>query len=618
MLPRLATLSCLALVAACGAPKKQSTGTPPSAFCPGGPGCEKGNDGTLKAGVARVKVTPKGFERPRPEYLNRSGDGCPEGSVLGKDGVARCGELLASAFHDCGADTLCPGDPGYPGADPGEKDGRPDWFLDCGRDGLCPGDVGYTAPDADGSEGDGQFQGFWLAGFDNNRPLVSVHDDQWARALVLINGDVSLAIVSVDAVGLFHDDVVRIRDRVAKKLGADAPDYVLVSSTHTHEAPDTLGQWGPREGLIPFARGVDDAWLTTVLLEGAAQAVADAVQSARPATLAATQVKLGAKTSDVISDTRDPWISDDAVTVLKLSEKAGGDAIGTLVSWGNHPETVGGVNNQLTADFIWAVREGMENGVFKSDGSLVTKGAGGTCVFVNGAVGGMMTSLHAKPTSVDGDQPRDDSFKKTKAVGDVIALAALQGLAEAKDQPAPPLAYGAETLKLPVENEVFQLLFLNFNLLKRRLYDFDTTKPASATNQPMIASEVAKLQVGGIRFLAVPGELLPELAVGYDDSFSYGHPRTKAGNPNPPDLSKAPPGPYLKDQLQGDIRCVFGLANDELGYLIPPYDYQLDATHPYLDEAPGTHYEETNSIGPSVTPKLLAAYATLLGWEPAP
>jgi hypothetical protein len=615
---RLALICCLALVA-CGAPKKPtSTGTPPASFCPGGPSCPSGNDGAFKAGIAKVKVTPPSFEKPRLEYLNTKGDSCPEGSPKAADGIARCGELISNAFHDCGLDTLCPGDPGYPGADQGEKDGKPDWFLDCGRDGLCPGDPRYTAPDADGSEGDGKFQGFWLAGFGNNRPLVAVHDDQWARAVVLINGDVSLALVSVDAVGLFHDDVVRIRDRISKKLGDAAPDYVLVSSTHTHEAPDTLGQWGYKEGLIPTSRGVDDAWLTNVLIEGAAQAVADATQSARPANLSATQVKLGDKTSDVISDTRDPWIADDALTVLELTEKSGGDVIGTVVSFGDHPETVGGNNNLLTSDFIGAVRDGVENGVFKKDGSLVQKGVGGTCVFLNGAVGGMMTSLHAHPQSVDGDVPADDTFAKVKAVGDVLAIAALQGLGSATAIPNPPLAWGATELKLPVENEVFQLLFLNFSLLKRRLYDFDASKPASATNQPMVLSEVAKVQVGGLRFLAVPGELLPELAVGYDPYFSFGHPRTKAANTNPPDLTKAPAGPYLKDQLAGDIRCVVGLANDELGYLIPPYDYQLDATHPYLDEAPGTHYEETNSIGPSVTPKLLAAYSTLLGWEPAP
>ena len=40
-----------------------------------------------------------------------------------------------------------------------------------------------------------------------------------------------------------------------------------------------------------------------------------------------------------------------------------------------------------------------------------------------------------------------------------------------------------------------------------------------------------------------------------------------------------------------------GLANDELGYIIPPSDYVLSEDAPYFNEAEGDHYEETNSVG---------------------
>ena len=44
--------------------------------------------------------------------------------------------------------------------------------------------------------------------------------------------------------------------------------------------------------------------------------------------------------------------------------------------------------------------------VVSRDGSLVAAGAGGTCVYFNGTVGGLMTPLGIMPTSVDGDVPR--------------------------------------------------------------------------------------------------------------------------------------------------------------------------------------------------------------------
>ena len=46
---------------------------------------------------------------------------------------------------------------------------------------------------------------------------------------------------------------------------------------------------------------------------------------------------------------------------------------------------------------------------------------------------------------------------------------------------------------------------------------------------------------------------------------------------------------------------VWGLCNDELGYIIPPSDHLLDGEYPYLsevrDQLDRGHYEETNSVG---------------------
>ncbi len=600
-----------------GCPKPMGKGTPPEKFCPGGPGCEKGNDGALKAGIAAVKVTPR-FERPRPDFLSKKDSACNEVAPLGSDGLKRCGQLV-SFTEDCGADRRCPGATGYvaPDADGSERDGKPDFFFDCGRDQKCPGDPGYLGPDADGTENDGKFQGMWLAGFGNTAPAVDVHDDVWARAVVVQNGDISIALVSIDAVGLFRDDVERIRAAVTKRnLGV--PDYVLVSSTHTHESVDTMGQWGPIKALLP-ERGVDDVWLRDVLIEGAAQAVSDAMLSARPAKVRSAQPRLGAKTRQVISDTRDPFISDDTVTVLQFVEAQGGTVIGSLVAWANHPETLAGENNSISSDFVWALREGVEKGVFKKDGSLVAAGIGGTCVYFSGAVGGMMTSLHAHPTSVDGDVPADRTFAKTKAVGDLIAIAALEGLANATEEQAPNLAFGAQTLKLPIDNETFRLLTLpGVDIIRRTLVDFDRTKGVTADNIPHVLTEVSKVQLGGVRFVGVPGELLPELAVGFDAEYAFGGPIIDPANPAPPDVSKAPAAPYLKARLGGEKPVVLGLANDENGYLVPDYDYKLHPTKPYSEQATGDHYEETNSLGPKTTSLVLGALDTLLGWEPSP
>ena len=50
-----------------------------------------------------------------------------------------------------------------------------------------------------------------------------------------------------------------------------------------------------------------------------------------------------------------------------------------------------------------------------------------------------------------------------------------------------------------------------------------------------------------------------------------------------------------------DNLLVIGLANDELGYIVPPSDFLLNEEVPYLlktmDDSGENHYEETNSVG---------------------
>ena len=116
-----------------------------------------------------------------------------------------------------------------------------------------------------------------------------------------------------------------------------------------------------------------------------------------------------------------------------------------------------------------------------------------------------------------------------------------------------------------------------------------------------ITTEMGVLELGPVRMLTVPGELLPELAVGgYDGSqmFTEMADFIDPNNPNPPDVTMAPQGPYLKQRLGSPYTWLLGLGNDELGYIIPNYDFVLSDSLPYLSEAEGDHYEETNSLGP--------------------
>jgi hypothetical protein len=92
---------------------------------------------------------------------------------------------------------------------------------------------------------DQKYDGIYLAGFGNDRLATGKHDDLWARALVLEHGEQRIAIVSVDLLGYYSNanyyGAREVRDLLDPKLGIQE---VLITSTHNHEGPDTVGVWG--------------------------------------------------------------------------------------------------------------------------------------------------------------------------------------------------------------------------------------------------------------------------------------------------------------------------------------------------------------------------------------
>ena len=63
--------------------------------------------------------------------------------------------------------------------------------------------------------------------------------------------------------------------------------------------------------------------------------------------------------------------------------------------------------------------------------------------------------------------------------------------------------------------------------------------------------------------------------------------------------------------MGGTYRWLIGLGNDELGYIIPKYDFQLATTNPWVNQAEGNHYEETNAISADIA-DIVDAYTDLL------
>ncbi len=193
--------------------------------------------------------------------------------------------------------------------------------------------------------GNGRFDPTWLGGFGLGRAATGVHDRLWARAVSFRKGDLRVALVAIDLVGLFHDDVLRIR-RAAADFDVD---QVIVVATHNHEGPDTIGLWGPNIATT----GRDDRYVDRVVTQSVS-ALEEAVRSELPARLELSR----ADASAYVADSRQPIVIEPEIVLARF---VGPDrVVAQLAIWGNHPEVLGADNTLVTSDFAQPLRRTLE------------------------------------------------------------------------------------------------------------------------------------------------------------------------------------------------------------------------------------------------------------------
>lgn len=201
----------------------------------------------------------------------------------------------------------------------------PDRWTDADNNAEYDPKAGDTFTDGNGN---GRFDPVWIAGFGNKRAANGVHDDLWARTIVFDDGRTRIAIVALDVIGFMNDDVIDVRMQIPAGTGVT---YTIVTSTHSHEGPDLLGLWGK----TPFRSGVDKDYLEYVKRQ-IVKSVENAVAGIRPARLEVSEDLTGAL--HMIKDTRDPQVFDAGLRLIRAVDTESGKTLGSLISWGNHPE----------------------------------------------------------------------------------------------------------------------------------------------------------------------------------------------------------------------------------------------------------------------------------------
>src|SRR5262249_1366740 len=222
-----------------------------------------------------------------------------------------------------------------------------------------------------------------------------------------------------------------------------------------------------------------------------------------------------------------------------------------------------------------------------------------------GTVGGLMTSLKVMVLDDKGKPLADGTWEKTERYGRLVGQLAEKALKDPKPITLTPLRAHTREVYLPLENKLY-LLGRQLGVLKRQAYFWtgDSTRAESAGDKPTdkplaMRSEVGWLRLGELDIAAIPGEIYPELVL------------SKVQDPPDPgaDFPEAPIEPGIYAQLPGKHRMLIGLANDEIGYIIPKR--QWDEKPPFCYGRKKAQYGEQNSIGPEAAPILCEAFKEL-------
>ncbi len=513
----------------------------------------------------------------------------------------------------------------------------------------------------DDANGNGYFDGTWIAGFQSKRAAQAVHDPLTVTAVVLSLDGEYVAIAGVDVIGVLENRVRDARD-LLEADGFDR-DRLLVSSSHAHSSADSVGIWGMDEDLVSGAHEEFTSSITAALVETVSMAASEMVAVSPTVGISRFDapefngapfggINPDASVVQGINDIRDPLIPAGEVLAIALDGDEG--RVATIVNASGHPEVSGSDHSLLSADYPGVVRDYI-------DGS-----AGGTTLFVSGALGGMQSALGAPIPAVDASGARvldengdptwltESSFDFVYAWGVHIAQAAEAALTDTQawDQ----ISVEHSEYLIPVDNTSFKLAFQIGLLDTPDEYVNQTSDcPGYGTNPDnfgCVPGASSVLRLGPVTFGAVPGELFPELFYGVPDEPSMadstlrqgdkrwvqgdpdcagvdwgtecvetdevaGNGCTDAGCDGTCDCLNHHEEPYrtsdahpktIAEMLPGTYKAPLGITNSYCGYIVPTPDF---STYVSVLTDDGDHYEETNSCSQSFGDLVLGGFADL-------
>jgi hypothetical protein len=510
--------------------------------------------------------------------------------------------------------------PPGPGADPAAfascpaaiySGARPFSFNEPYRDLNGNGRFDYPEPFCDANV-NGRYDGIYSSGGVDHL-ADGVHDPMDARAVALSHGGRTVVLVSVVAQGLFQNYTERMRElAMAERPGITG---MIVSANHNESSPDTIGIYGaPADptGAFGLHSGIDDYYMSW-LEQRVAHAAVKAFDTRRPGTLRARQFQLPAGVRVDLSDNFPT--TDDSGAPAAVDPKAGvlqardssGKPIFTLMSLAAHNQEIGhsddpAVALRLSSD--WP-------GYFAARTEALGEGMGVFFVGDNGS--------EEDPETVPPVSCATGCWAQAQATGEALANAvAAEASAATPVRPGDPGVQRKE-LYVPLENNLFRAAAAAGLFGDRQTY-IGGLPAGRAGNELLTEVNVADLGPD-LQLIGNPGEAFPALMLGSRWGID------EVGCPE----RANPPVPTWRASAR--FRLQVGLANDMIGYEIPPWAFSsqpgvfttsygddLTCVNDSSDRDPKGHQHklETEGVGPTAAAMVAGTLTDLLSARPDP
>jgi len=362
----------------------------------------------------------------------------------------------------------------------------------------------------------------------HGRPSTGVHDNLYAKALVLDNGSERLAIVTTDLIGVSKAVKQQVLRRASRAASIDSA-HLLICASHTHSGPGALSP----ELAWQLAMGRYDASLRRSLVNRLAGVIISASHSLHPA-----RVGWGVTTApEFVADRRrqDPLqVTDPELTVVRVDGDDGAP-IAVLVNYAAHGTCLGSDNMLVSADFPGYLQRGLEARIGAALRGAPEHGRaapGAVVMFANGAQGDQ--APHSPVAG--GPPPGERGYAAAEDIGFGLADRAYEVWRRIEPRHDVKLAAVAFPTCLP--EKLTALLSTTY-------------------------TEIQAMSIAGLCVMAVPGEMTAPLGMQLKEQAQ------RLGFDGLEFATLRRSGP-----TRASWPCIFGLANDHIGYILTEDQYR--------------------------------------------